>query len=250
MSFEQFQSEQNETLENLFTIEDGQEIDLNKIKSGVTNVINAYLDRSKDTYNTKQGQIKKYEEVLSAIGYDPNKHTNVKDFADSFKQKNEELSQKEMTLEELTLEVKSLRKERDDANKLAEETNRKNTISSIKDTLSKELDKSEKGKFTQKGKERVIKDLLNDGVPKMVGGEIKFDYGGDDVLSLEEGIKRVFSEYDDMLVLDQVSGAGSSKGTKDKSKESSLTLDDFNKMTPEQRKAHKKELHKLMGIKI
>ena len=83
MGYDAFKAEQQEKLDSIFTALDAEDMNRDEIKESITSVLEAQANYGFDQYKKKQSQVRKFEEVLDAIGYEGE---SVKDFAEKFKQ--------------------------------------------------------------------------------------------------------------------------------------------------------------------
>lgn len=240
MNENDFTATQTEALTSVFSKIEAGQFDPNDIKSEFTNILESQMKWSKGNYDKKQSQIKTYEQILGELGYDPEKYENKQDFTTSVKNQQKELemtkSEKE-TLRERIARLEALEKDRVDELTKTKAQNDRNTVANkLTEALGNKLQASK----------YIINDLINNGSVKVVDGEVMF-VNGEEVILFDKGVEQVLEANKDLILTTQIAGAGSFK-TNNKA-QGTLTLDQINKMTPDQIKANLSEIKKMAGMR-
>jgi len=239
MSYDQFRAEQTEKLNTIFEALDAETLDKDSIKSSITSVLEAQATYGKTQYDKKQSQIKKFEEVLDAIGYEGE---SVKDFAKKFKEDKSAIDTTKTEKEQLVERIKRLEAEdaqrKEEQNRLKAE-NEKNIITSkLTEAIGNRL----------KGSKYIIKDLIRENKVTLVDGEVMF-VEGDDVVLFDKGVESVLESNADLVVNKQNAGISTTKTIDNDKKSSGLTLEQINKMSPDELKIHMSEIKKIAGVR-
>lgn len=235
-----FTTTQTEALNTVFSKLESGQIDPTEIKSEFTNILESQMKWSKSNYDKKQTQIKSYEQILGELGYDPEKYENKQDFTATVKNQQKELeltkTEKE-TLRERIARLEALEKDRVDELTKTKAQNDRNTVANkLTEALGNKLQASK----------YIINDLINNGSVKVVDGEVMF-VNGEEVILFDKGVEQVLEANKDLILTTQIAGAGSFK-TNNKA-QGTLTLDQINKMSPEQIKANLSEIKKMAGMR-
>lgn len=245
MNENDFTATQTEALTSVFSKIEAGQFDPNDIKSEFTNILESQMKWSKGNYDKKQTQIKSYEQILGELGYDPEKYENKQDFTTSVKNQQKELemtkSEKE-TLRERIARLEALEKDRVEELTKTKAINDRNTVTK---TLTESIDNKLQGRKLQ-ASTYVINDLINTGSAKVIDGEVMGVINGE-VVPLDKLIDQVIEKNNDLILTTQIAGAGSFK-TNNKA-QGTLTLDQINKMTPDQIKANLSEIKKMAGMR-
>lgn len=242
MSYEIFKAEQTQKLNTIFQSLDAGEYDKDEIKQNISSVVELQAKYGHEQYQKKASQIKKFEEVLNSIGYDQEKYQSVKDFAESFKQEKTIIDQTKSEKDQLIERIKRLEAEDAERKTQSEKIKRENEINTIKNKLTETIgDKL-------KGSKYIIKDLINEGHVKLVDGEVMF-VNGDEVMLYDKGIQSVLEANADLVVNNQIPGINTTKTKVNGQPQQSLSLEQINKMGPDELRTHMAEIKKMAGVR-
>lgn len=242
MSYEDFSQEQTEKLTNLLTSMDSDEFDKEAVKGGFKELLDKQAEYGKTQYIKTTSKVKKYQDVLAKIGYDPEAYDNADEFVNQFKQKVESVDTKTTEYTETLQRLKKLEAERDAEKAQSDKLKAQNERNTIENKLTEELG------VKLKGSKYIIKDIINEGKVKLIDGEVMF-VDGEDVVLFSNGIQKILDENSDLIVADIKGGVGVlPKGERGRN-QSSLTLEMINKMTPEQRRANMSEIKKMANLR-
>lgn len=241
MNTEEFTNEQQTVLNTVFESLDKGEFDPATIKQSITDVIEKTMQWGKANYDKKATQVKKYSDILSELGYDPETSTNPKEFATNIKQTQTELeltkTEKE-TLRERIARLETVERERtEESNKLKQENDKITLNSKLTEAIGTKLQASQ----------YIIKDLITSGTVKMVDGSPMF-VNGTELESFDIGITKVIEANKELLLNTQVAGVNSSR-VNHSNAGSTLTMDRINKMTAQEIKENMAEIKKLAGVR-
>ncbi len=242
MSYEKFKAEQTGRLEAIYSALDADELNKDDVKTQISSVLEEQAKYGKTQYDKKASQIKKFEDVLGEIGYDSDKEESVKQFAESFKNRNENISDTERSNRELIERLTRLEAEdadrKEQATKLKSENDRNTITTKLTEALGDKL----------KGSKYVIKDLINEGRVKLIDGEVMFA-DGEDVVLFDKGVEGVLSSNEDLIVNVQHGGGNTTKTTTKTTTDIGLSRDSINNMSPEDLKANIAEIKKMAGVR-
>lgn len=160
--------------------------------------VKAEKDKGISSYKKKDGELLTLKNQVKEIGFDADKHGTLSSFVESLK------------------EVTSVAEDKDAKFKLLEQKLEKmeTDLQSEKTTakrskLEAELTSKIGSKF--KGSKLLIDRLIEKGVVDIDGDTMHFKKG-DEVVSFDDGLKGLETDYSDLLVVDQTAGGGDTGG--------------------------------------
>jgi len=219
------------TIEEILAIANSDEIN----KELLVSKINDYASEQKRQYTSKDKEVLKYKQAVKKLGYNSDEHTNVDSFIDVMLSKVNTTNQPQPNDRVSVLEAK-----------LAEyETKIKNADKRDTDsTIFTKLNEAFGSKI--KGSKAIIENLMLKEAVKLVDGEVVFKGKTDDEVELfDAGINKILSEYQDLLIVEQVKGSNIKGSNLSNNNEKQLSMDVINKMTPEQIKENMDAIWKL-----
>jgi len=241
MNYEEFSAQQNEKLSTVLATIDSDSFDKESIKNEITNLLKTQDEYGKTSYSKKAGQVNKYLEVLSKLGYDKESYENPDDFVTKFNEKNNSVDSRTADYQLMEARLRKIEQEKQAETDRAEQLKSKSDKNTIENKLREALDKE------LRGSKYIIKDLISDNKVKLIDGEVVFT-NGDQVILFEDGVSKLLEENEELRVVNIKPGAGStSRIIKDS--QGKLSMEAINKMSPEQIKASMAEIKKLAGIR-
>lgn len=240
MSYEAFKAEQDAAIAAINTSLESETPDVESIKNAISEVISKQDSYGKTQYDKKQGQIKKFEDILATLGIDKSDDTTIKEYAEKFKQEREKIDESKTENQKLMEKIERLetleREREEEATKLKTENDR----SKITEKLNKALE----GKFMDVDSK--IKVLLYEDALKVVDGDILWK-DGESTKSFDKGLESFLKANEKLLLSNQNPGLKTVKPKTAGASDSSLTLEEINKMTPEQIKENLAAIKKAAG---
>jgi len=245
MNFEEFATTQNEALTNVFTALESESIDKQSVKTQIESLVKNTNEYSKNSYVKQSGKTKALLNVLSELGYDPEAYTNPSEFVSKVKAdltapaKQNESDQYKI----LESRLKSIELEKQASDQRAQDLQRQTEIQTIESRLKEAISTK------LKGSKLLIKDQINSNSVKIVDGEVVF-VDGDNLIPFAAGITKLINDNQDLVIADIKPGAGVGKtNSRNVTQNTVLTIEQINKLSPAEIKAHMAELKKLAGIK-
>ena len=199
------------------------------------------LDDQKSKYTNKDKEVLKYKSAMKTLGYSSEEFESLDKFTEhmnSIKEKATTASSTGNANEELTNKLNLLETKLNAYEQKDKENKAKLDRTKIEGKLGGELnDKLQGAKY-------VIKDLINEKRVAVVDDEVVFK-NGEDVVLFADGIKSVLEDNKELLKNPQNPGANTkdknSNNTSNKNK-AKYTLEQINKMSPEELKKNIKDI--------
>lgn len=174
--------------------------ELTKAETGIKGLIESEKTKGIELYGKKDKESLKYKSLIKKLGYEKDSDDGLEGFVENLKNSLSNDGDK-LTIAQLKSAVDALT----ESNKKEQEEKLKLKETSDSRLIEAELTKALGGKFN--GVATIIKALKADGRVRVVGDKVAFAKG-EDVITFEDGLKGLNTEFSDLVKNSQKGGTG------------------------------------------